>query len=167
MLVDVYGYSGGLLGSVNRLGRGTYSMIDQMVGDVMTRAVRSISPETTACEVAALFAEQDIGSVLVGDTETGAYSGIVTESDIMHQVATGADIDTVRVDAFLSTPLITIASTETIHKAATLMKEHSIRRLPVTEDSEIVGILTTTDLTHYLPRLRNTILRGRNDLATQ
>jgi len=47
------------------------------------------------------------------------------------------------------------------------MKEHSIRRLPVTEDGDLVGMLTTTDLTHYLPRLRNTILRGRNDLASQ
>ncbi|MDT3434708.1 CBS domain-containing protein [Haloarcula sp. 1CSR25-25] len=142
-------------------------MIDQKVGDVMTRNVRSISPETTACEVATLFAEQGIGSVLVGDTETGAYSGIVTESDIMHQVAIGADIDSVRVKTFLSTPLVTIASTENIHAAAALMKEHSIRRLPVTDDGDIVGILTTTDLTHYLPRLRNTILRGRNDPAAQ
>ncbi|GCF15882.1 hypothetical protein Harman_38170 [Haloarcula mannanilytica] len=142
-------------------------MIDQMVGDVMTRSVQTIPPETTACDVATLFADHDIGSAVVVDPETGEYIGIVTASDIMRQVAAGADIEFVRVDAFLSTPLITTASTEDIHTAATLMKEHSIRRLPVTDDGDIVGILTTTDLTHYLPRLRNTILRGRNDLAAQ
>ncbi|MFA9417128.1 cyclic nucleotide-binding/CBS domain-containing protein [Natrinema sp. HArc-T2] len=142
-------------------------MIDQIVGDVMTQSVRTIPPETTACDVATLFAEQDIGSAVVVDPETGEYSGIVTQSDIMQQVAAGADIESVRVATFLSTPLVTIDSTEDIHTAATLMKEHSIRRLPVTDDGDLVGVLTTTDLTHYLPRLKNTILRGRNDLTSQ
>jgi CBS domain-containing protein len=142
-------------------------MIDQFVGDVMTESVRTIPPETTASRVATLFADHDIGSAVVGDPETGQYSGIVTESDIMELVAAGVAIDTVQVSTFLSAPLITVASTETIHAAATLMKTHSIRRLPVTEDGAIVGIITTTDLTHYLPRLRNTVLRGRNDLAAQ
>ncbi|MBX0325965.1 CBS domain-containing protein [Halomicroarcula sp. F13] len=142
-------------------------MIDQSVGDVMTQSIRTIPAETTACDVATLFADQDIGSAVVVDSETGEYIGIVTETDIMQQVAAGADINSVRVTAFLSTPLVTIASTEDIHAAATLMKEHSIRRLPVTDDGDLVGILTTTDLTHYLPRLRNTILRGRNDLSAQ
>jgi len=133
----------------------------------MTQSVRTISPRTTVRDVAILFTDHGIGSAVVVDPETDEYSGIVTESDIMQQVAAGADIDSVRVDAFLSTPLVTVERTENIHTAATLMKEHSIRRLPVTDDGEVVGILTTTDLTHYLPRLRNTILRGRNDLAAQ
>ena len=142
-------------------------MIDQFVGDVMTQSVQTVPPETTACEVATLFADHDIGSAVVVNPETGQYTGIVTESDLMRLVAAGADIDTVTVDTFLSTPIVTIASTEDIHAAAAMMKEHSIRRLPVTDDGDIVGILTTTDLTPYLPRLRNTVLRGRNDLAAQ
>ncbi|MBX0297655.1 CBS domain-containing protein [Haloarcula nitratireducens] len=142
-------------------------MIDQSVGDVMTPSVRTIPPETTISAVATLFADHDIGSAVVVEPETGEYLGIVTESDIMQQVAAGADINSVRVAAFLSTPLVTIASTENIHTAAALMKEHSIRRLPVIDDDELVGILTTTNLTHYLPRLRNTILRERDDLVAQ
>lgn len=142
-------------------------MIEQFVGDVMTPSVQTIPPETTACDVATLFADHDIGSAVVVNPESGQYSGIVTESDIMQLVAAGADIDSVHVATFLSTPIVTIASTEDIHAAATLMKEHSIRRLLVTDDGDPVGILTTTDLTHYLPRLRNTILRGRNDLTAQ
>jgi CBS domain-containing protein len=70
-------------------------MIDQFVGDVMTRSVQTIPPETTACEVATLFADHDIGSAVVLDSGTGEHSGIVTESDIMQLVAAGADIDSV------------------------------------------------------------------------
>ena len=142
-------------------------MIDQSVGDVMTQSVRTIPPETTACDVATLFGDRNIGSAVVIEPETGESIGIVTKTDIMQQVAAGVDINSVRVTAFLSTPLVTITSTEDIHAAATLMKEHSIQRLPVTDDGELVGILTTTDLTHYLPRLRNAILRERDGLAAQ
>lgn len=139
-------------------------MIDQSVGDVMAHEVRTITAGTTACAVAKLFAEHSIGSAVVVD-DAGDPVGIVTESDVMEQVAAEADVTAVEVGSFMTTPLITVTSTEDIHAAAALMKDHSIRRLPVADDGDLVGMLTTTDLTHYLPRLRNTILRGRADLA--
>lgn len=142
-------------------------MIDQSVGEVMTRSVRTITEETTASAVARLFAEHDIGSAVVVAPETDDLLGIVTESDIMQQVANDADVTAVPVGSFMATPVITITSTESIHTAATLMKDHSIRRLPVVDLDNIVGMLTTTNLTHYMPRLRKTILRERNELAGQ
>ena len=142
-------------------------MIDQLVADVMIHSVRTITRETTASTVARLFAEDDIGSALVVDSETDDLVGIVTESDIMHQVAIDADISTVSVHSFMTTPVITTPSTESIHTAATLMKDHSIRRLPVVDDDTLVGVLTTTNLVHYLPHLRANILRERDELSGQ
>ena len=142
-------------------------MIDQSVTDVMTHSVRTITEETTASAVARLFAEEGIGSAVVVAPETGDLVGLVTESDIMCQVAIDADVTTVPVSSFMTTPVITVSSTESIHTAATLMKDHSIRRLPVVDAGDLVGILTTTDLTHYLPRLRNSILRNRGEFAGQ
>ncbi len=139
-------------------------MIDQSVADVMARSARTITEETTASAVAELFAENGIGSAVVVDPETSELVGIVTESDIMRQVAIGADVSSVSVRSFMTAPVITVESTESIDTAATLMKDHSIRRLPVVDDDHLVGILTTTDLTHYLPRLRNSILRARDEL---
>lgn len=137
------------------------SVIDQTVGDLMTRSVRTVTGETTARDVAVLFAEHDIGSAVVVAPGTDAIAGIVTESDIMQQVAAGADVNSVRVDSFLSAPVVTVDSSESIHAAAELMKEHSVRRIPVVDGGELVGIVTTSNLTHYLPRLRNTILYER------
>ncbi len=142
-------------------------MIDQSVSTVMTPTVRTVTPETTASAVARLFADDDVGSAIVVDTETDEMVGIVTKSDILHQVAIDADISSVAVDSFMSAPVVTIDSDESIHNGATMMKDRSIRRLPVLDDGDLVGMLTTTDLTHYMPRLRNTVLRGRNDLASQ
>jgi CBS domain-containing protein len=138
-------------------------MIDQSVADVMKRSARTITEETTASAVARLFAENGIGSAVVVDPETDDLIGIVTESDIMHQVATDADVTAVPVGSFMTTPVITISSTDSIDTAATLMRDRSIRRLPVVDDDHLVGMLTTTDLVHYIPRLRDTILRSRNE----
>lgn len=60
----------------------------------------------------------------------------------MQLVAAGTNIYSICVNPFLTTPLIIIASTEDIHTAATLLKEHSIWGLWVTEDGNLNGILT-------------------------
>jgi len=144
-------------------------MIDQIIEDVMTRYVRAVPEETTASTVARVFAADDIGSLIVTSAETKDILGIVTKSDIMHQVAIDADISSISVGSFMSTPVVTVTSDKSIREAATLMKEHSIQHLPVVDDDddEIVGILTTANLAHYLPRLRRNILRSRNELSGQ
>ena len=133
----------------------------------MAHTVRTITEETTASDVARLFAAQDIGSAVVVKPGTTDVVGIVTESDVMHQVAIDADIASVTVGSFMTAPVVTIDSSISIHEAATTMKEHSIRRLPVMDGDDLVGILTTTSLTLYLPRLRNAVLRTRGELAGQ
>ncbi len=125
------------------------SMIEQSVADVMQSTVQTITEEWTASAVAQLFADEHIGSAVVLDSETNAMNGIVTESDLMEQVATGADITTVQVGSFMTTPVVTVNSSKPIHSAAGLMKSNSIDRLPVVDADTIVGFLTTTDLNHY------------------
>lgn len=134
-------------------------MIDQSVAEVMTPSVRTVSPDTTACGVAALFADHDIGSAVVVNPATEEIVGIVTESDVMGQVAAGAEMGTVAVKSFLSETVISVPSSEEIHEAAHLMKNRSVQRLLVVDDGTLVGIVTTSDLTDYLPRLRSTIRR--------
>ncbi|ELZ16958.1 CBS domain-containing protein [Natrinema limicola] len=133
----------------------------------MTQDVRTITKETTASTIARVFAEDDIGSVVVTSPETKDILGIVTKSDIMHQVAVDADISSISVGSFMSTPVVTVTSDKSIREAAALMREHSVQHLPVVDDDELVGILTTTNLAHYLPRLRRNILRSRDELSNQ
>ncbi len=143
--------------------RRTNAVIDHSVADVMTQSVRTVTEEETASAVARLFSGSGIGSAVVVDPETEDPVGIVTESDIMHQVAADADVTSVPVGSFMTTPVVTLGPAASIYAAATLMEEHSIRRLPIVDGDDLVGILTTTNLTHYLPRLRNTILRTREE----
>lgn len=136
-------------------------MIFLTVDNAMTTTVRTTDGGMTACDVARTLEDEAIGSVLVCDPETGEIRGIVTASDVIRLVASGADMESTPVEAFMSEDVVTIEPDRSVHDAALLMREHSVRRLPVLDDGELVGIVTTTNLTHYLPRLRNTILRER------
>ena len=100
----------------------------------MRPSVRTITEATSASSVAELFADEDIGSAVVVDPETAALVGIVTESDILEQVAMGTDVRTTPVGSFMTASVITVHSSESIHTAANLMKVESIRRLPAVDD---------------------------------
>ncbi|MEM2942325.1 MAG: CBS domain-containing protein [Candidatus Bathyarchaeia archaeon] len=114
------------------------------VEDVMTRKVVTVDRETPVRRVAKTMGEMKIGSVLIKDS--GKPSAIFTERDLLTKVlARGLSME-VAVGEVASTPLITIASGSSIHKTALTMASRHIRRLPVTEDDEIVGIVTARDL---------------------
>lgn len=102
---------------------------------------------------------------MVTDPETGGLVGLVTESDIMRQVAADADVESVPVGSFMTASVVTIGSADPIHAAVELMEDRSIRRLPVVDDGALVGIVTTTNLVHDIPRLRNSTRRARSESA--
>lgn len=127
----------------------------------MTSPIQTVAGDTAASEIVGRFVQEGIGSLVVTHSESDDIEGIVTESDVIRQVAMGTDMDAVTASAVMSTPVVTIGADEPIATAADEMRTHSIRRLPVVADGNLVGIVTTTDLTHYLPRLRQTLLRER------
>lgn len=51
----------------------------------------------------------------------------------------------------MSDPVVTIRPTDSVGDAGERMGQNTVKKLPVTEDGEPVGIVTTTDLAHFLP----------------
>ncbi|WP_340102018.1 cyclic nucleotide-binding/CBS domain-containing protein [Salinibaculum salinum] len=139
-------------------------MISLDIECAMSSPVQTVTVECSAVEAAQQMRADGVGALVVLD-ETGAIDGIVTQSDIIGLLAAEAEMATTTVADLMSSPVVSIGSDDPILAAAELMKDHSVRRLPVVDDGELVGIVTTTDLTHYLPRLRNTILRNRKEPA--
>lgn len=140
-------------------------MISLDIECAMSSPVQTATVACSAVEAVQRMRADSVGALVVLD-ESGAIEGIVTQSDIIGSLAAEADMAATTVAELMSSPVVTVGSDERILAAAELMKDHSVRRLPVVDDGELVGIVTTTDLTHYLPRLRNTILRNRKELAT-
>lgn len=115
---------------------------------MMSRDVRSIGPDATLREVAHTMRETRVGALLVCDR--GAYVGVVSETDLVRKaMATGLDPSSERVRAVMSTPLITIEIDRSAHEASDLMAEKGIRHLAITQDGQIVGVISVRDLLRY------------------
>ncbi|MFC7132977.1 MULTISPECIES: cyclic nucleotide-binding/CBS domain-containing protein [Salinibaculum] len=130
-------------------------MIPVDVATAMTTPVRTIGADRTMVAAAQALREAAIGALVVVDD--GELVGILTESSIITVVTGGRDLETATVADCMVAPVVTIRSDETVVAAGERMREHSVRRMPVVEDGDLVGIVTTTDLAYYLPRLRTTI----------
>ena len=126
-------------------------MKDTPVSDIMNSPVRTVDGETTIAAAARDLAEQGIGSLVVGEDR---IEGIVTETDIVASVGEGLDPASTPVSALMSDPVVTIRPTDSVGTAGERMGKNTVKKLPVTEDGRAVGIVTTTDLAHFLPHQR-------------
>jgi CBS domain-containing protein len=118
----------------------------------MKHSVRTISPDATVIDAAKELYDHDIGSLVVTEHDEDTPVGIVTKSDVNMVVAEGKTPTDVSVEEIMSTPLISVTTTDTIQTAAELMRAQSIKKLPVTnEEGELVGVLAASDLIYYLP----------------
>lgn len=127
------------------------------VEEIMHAPVETIDPGDSAREAATRLFERGIGSLVVCEGDRAV--GIVTEIDVTGLVSMGRDPETATVESIMSSPLISTAPDSSIEAAAELLREHDIKRLPVLEDGAVVGIVTTTDLSNFLPHL---LRRGRS-----
>ena len=119
-------------------------MDSTFVNQIMSKNVLTVDTSTSLQEVAQNMKESNIGCVIV--TENNTPKGIVTERDFVTKVASeGLPLFT-EISEVTSLPLVTIGPEETIWEASQIMKEKGIHKLPVKENNQIIGIITTTDI---------------------
>ncbi len=126
------------------------------IGDYMSTSVLTIGADTLAQEAAQTMESKNIGSLLVKEGEK--YVGIVTETDLTRKMlAKGLDKETTKVREIMTAPLVTIDCHEPLVEANQLMAKKKIRHLGVTENDEVVGLISVRDLVHYFsnPRMRS------------
>jgi len=113
--------------------------------DFMTKEVIKIEVMKSALDATKLMAEREVGSLVVIDGNKPV--GIITDRDVMVKVvANGLEPSRTKVGEFMSKPLITVGLETPMIEIAKLMEEHGIRRVPVVERGEVVGIVTSTDM---------------------
>ncbi|MFC4638762.1 CBS domain-containing protein [Deinococcus hohokamensis] len=112
--------------------------------DIMTRDLTTVTPQTTLREVAGLMRDQDIGNVLVMDGER--LSGIITDRDIVVRAVAGGEDLNAAVSGYASGDVFTMDCASDLREAARAMAERQLRRLPVTEGGQVVGIISLGDL---------------------
>ncbi len=115
---------------------------------MMRRTLRTISQEATLLEAAKQMRDLKVGALLV--QEAGHYRGIVSESDLVRKgMAESCPAQETLVRAVMSSPLLSIEITSSAHEASEKMAEHGIRHLAISEEGQIVGIISVRDLLRY------------------
>ncbi|MEF8902014.1 MAG: CBS domain-containing protein [Halovenus sp.] len=116
---------------------------------LMTTDIVTVSPETTVEDAVDILLEKNIGSLGVVDDD-GSLAGVVTSNDFLHVISGGDRDDGATIDEFMTRDVVTTNTNDSIQTAAAKMITNGISHLPVENDEEeIVGMLSTTDITAY------------------
>lgn len=115
------------------------------VRDVMTTEVKVCSPQDSITAAARIMRDVNCGAVPVCEGEQ--IVGMITDRDIViHCVAQGQDCNNVSCSECMTGHVVTCSPDMDVHECARLMAEHQIRRIPVEQDGQIVGICAIGDL---------------------
>jgi len=124
----------------------TIPVSEIMVTDVVTAPV-----DASASDAATLMRDRSVSSVVVLEDESPV--GIVTEGDFATQLCQRSDLGHLELEGVMSTPLETIESGASLVEAVSVLRADSVEHLPVVDDGRLVGILTTTELSYFVPHL--------------
>ena len=114
------------------------------VRDIMTPAPVGVYYSQTIGETARIMRDTQVGAVLV--VNDGALSGMVTDRDLMLRgLAEGQRPDS-PLGPLCSGDLIGVSADADLYQAEQLMREHAVRRLPVINEGQVVGIVSMGDL---------------------
>ena len=133
-----------------------------IVRDAMSKAIKSVRPTSSAHEAIEKMVKFNVGSILVMDGEK--LHGIITERDIIVRIAEECmDSRSVQAKEIMSRPVQTVDEDTTLEEAARVMSKKSIKKLVVTREGKVVGVLTTTDIVRRSPQLIDLIGRQQEE----
>jgi CBS domain-containing protein len=119
------------------------------IRDIMTEEPARFETSASVSEAARAMRDRGVGAVLV--TENGELRGLLTDRDIaVRAVADGKDPGKLKVGEICSREIHTLSPEETLDRAVELMRQRSIRRVPVVDGTKPIGIVSLGDLAIHL-----------------
>lgn len=123
-----------------------FAAVNDSIRDIMSRDVFTLKDTASIDDVIQEMKEKDVGGFPIINGEDKVV-GIVEEKDIVKTIA-GA-VTGEYVEDLMTTDLITITPGTTIKDTCRFMIVNDIRRLPVIQEDELIGLITTTDILRY------------------
>jgi CBS domain-containing protein len=107
----------------------------------MRRPPVTVSPTESIASLMYFMVREDIGAVIV--EEKGRPIGMITEKDVLDRVVSSdKDLYETKAKDIMSKPIITIDGNRPIKQALDIMRSHNVRRLAVTKNDILIGIVT-------------------------
>ena len=122
-----------------------------LVEELMKKNVTTIKPYATLKEALKLMKEKNLKVLIVDKNSASDAYGIITNTQILKAiVAEDGDIELLNVYDLYNKPAFSVSSKIDVKYAAKIMIDHNIKRVVVTDNNELLGVLSITDLTNYL-----------------
>ena len=112
--------------------------------DVMSGKPFTVSADTSMVEAAQGMAKGRLGSALI--MQGSWLAGIVTERDVLRAAASGEDLNATKVKDWMTSDPMTAALDMDTEEAAAVMFTNGFRHLPVTQGSEVIGVVSLRDV---------------------
>jgi CBS domain-containing protein len=115
--------------------------------EIMTGGAEVISLNDSIQDAARKMAKGDLGALPICN-DKGRLQGMLTDRDIaVKVVAEGKDPSSTKVqDVAQGTEFVTIGADDSVDEALRTMKDHKVRRLPVIDGHDLIGIVSQADL---------------------
>ena len=125
------------------------------VKEIMSKNIVKIKKEDTVYKAAKIMDEKSIGCLLVEE------NGIITERDVLKTIARGKDPSKTLVREVMSKSIVKADANTDIEEAAGILEKNRIRRLVITENDKIAGIITIRDINkNMMYLLARRIIKG-------
>ncbi|MFF8261412.1 CBS domain-containing protein [Streptomyces virginiae] len=119
--------------------------------DIMTPEPECIDAESTVLEAAQKMARLDVGALPICGTDH-KLKGMLTDRDVVTKVlAVGKDPATCKAGDLAQGEAVTIGADDDASEILRTMSEHHVRRLPVIDGHDLVGIVAQADVARALP----------------
>lgn len=118
--------------------------------EIMSGGVECARTTDTLVVAAKRMRDLDVGALpICGDDDR--LHGMITDRDIVVRcVADGADPNAITVEAFAGEKPVTIGADDSVEEALRTMTDHGVRRLPVIDGHDLVGVLSQADVAKNL-----------------
>ena len=124
--------------------------LDRSIISYMHHQLVILDEETDAASAVKLMHDKKAETIIVKNKKD-EYVGIITDSDILDKIVMkGEDSDQVFLKSIMSSPIITISARANARQALELMRLNVIKRIPVTDNIHILGIVTQEGLAHAI-----------------
>ena len=122
--------------------------------EIMTSGVECAGVDDTITEAARKMRDLGVGALpICGDDNR--LKGMITDRDIvLNCVAEGMDTTQTKVQDYAGDEVVTIGADDSIEDALATMSKHGVRRLPVIDGHDLVGMISQADIAKNLPEER-------------
>ncbi|MDP8931455.1 MAG: CBS domain-containing protein [Actinomycetota bacterium] len=124
----------------------------ETVREVMSTGPETVGDDETILEAARRLAEANVGALpIIG--ANGEVRGMLTDRDIaVRVVAQGRDPGEMKAGALAQDDVVTVSPDDSLDEALKRMTATGVRRLPVVEGEDLVGVVSQADLARALPQ---------------